>query len=209
MNGIEIIIAIVISGISVVLGWYGREVLDKRIQNKRRRRVSNKQKEVREGAATWLVEYYIEAGEGERLFTLPNGKKIPYLSRAEWQASNPSGLSLKYSIGEEQSNVSVDKSAISYRKLIGQRLWDGPVLCLSGVVCHGDRFELVLRRCSYFQYATIEFVFKSWAVGSRRKALRDSIDSSDGLCRCFALQAAIAMMLVMKALGIFSLPLER
>ena len=183
MNSLEVIFAIMLSVISVVLGWYGREYLDDRIQRKRRSRLSNKQKMVQEYAAEWLVDYYIKKGEGDSLFTLPNGKKIPYLSRPEWQAFDASGLLLKYTIDKEQSEVSIDKSVIREREIMGQRLWDGPVLCLGGIVPNGPQFEIVLKRCSYFQYATIashleDEIFRSLRNTHCKTELRDNMASS-------------------------------
>jgi len=57
--------------------------------------------------------------------------------------------------------------------------------------------------------APLGYVLKRWELRSRGKNFRDIVESGDDLYWGFALQAAVAMMLVMKSLEILALPLER
>lgn len=118
-----------------------------------RRRSSNAQ------LYDWIVDYYRDWPGTERLHSIRIGPKemfIPFLTRPEWLVN--------YRIGEgptpllipqnTDDRFPVDAAALRRRERMGQRLFDDPALYFRGISTTGERLELQVGACSYFEVAS-------------------------------------------------------
>jgi len=82
----------------------------------------------------WVIRYYFENGEGENLVTLSNGKKIPYLAKKTWYGSKLRRNKVVFNPQDIFTKQKIDNKIIEARKLIGQNIWNGKILSLSGMI---------------------------------------------------------------------------
>lgn len=155
---------------SLVAGWYGRDLLDALLGWIRRRRAESESKMIRKDGPCWLNDYYTARNEGDKLFCLENGRRIPYLTCQKWNAVANPNASVDVSIVPYKSHLPINAKLIKRRQRAGQKIWDDEVLCLAGLVDRGNRMEVCFGTCSYYQYITASDTL----YGETIKALRRS-----------------------------------
>lgn len=152
---LNILVDILIAILFMILGWYGRDWAEKAIKTRRKKIFEKKERFIQENGKHWLINYYIDKGQGDFLYTLANGKKIPYLTRDSWHGLNLEKYKIQYSIHDTRCPVEVELPLINERKRIGQNVWDGNTLCLSGISISNKEININLSHGTYFQYLTI------------------------------------------------------
>jgi hypothetical protein len=187
---VQIMLAsIVESAICLVAGWYGRDVIKILGGHYSKWRIVGRRETFerdRSAALDWVINYYGGESNESRLFRLPSGRPIAYLSRSAWQFPSLSLEKISFIIESELCTTPVSRRELNYRRRLGQRLWDGPVYYLgSGIMQDGNLLHINLRRGTYFQYATLSGrlqreVNKCIHSRRRRPTIRNKIADSLG-----------------------------
>src|SRR5690242_16272161 len=129
----NLLTSIVIGSISIILGWYGRDYITYVKKLIQANTINKKRTSLLQHAQRFIIDYYVENSEGKFLFTLSNGKKIPFLTKRTWFGKRVTGRKVEFSETGSQVAVEIDSRIISERKAAGQNIWDGKILCLSGI----------------------------------------------------------------------------
>jgi hypothetical protein len=137
-------------------------------------------------ALAWVVRYYRAHNRDVPLFQLSNGRALAYLTKPQWHFPLLKHDDVNFVCSTERSSAEVDHRGILLRRLQGQRIWDGEILCLRhGILEGADGLRIDLCRGTYFQYATISGKLTREAVACarspRKKAvIRDTVAHSIG-----------------------------
>lgn len=146
---------ILLATVFMILGWFGREWISELTKKYNKKNFEKKASLLKEKGKQWLVNYYVDNRQGDFLYTLPNGKKIPYLTKESWHGAAIENSTMRYTIHDERCLIEVESSFINERRRIGQNIWDGNTLCLNGILETGNEINLNLIHGTYFQYLTV------------------------------------------------------
>ncbi len=146
--------SVILSVLMLVLGWYGRDWVELSRAARARSRLKKKHEILGSDARRLLLAYYMQRGEGDSLFTLGTGKKAPFLTKPTWHGASLTGRAIEFAETNDAVDVPVNKAAIRARRTAGQKVWDGPVVCLSGIYETADRIVLNVSYGTYYQYLT-------------------------------------------------------
>ncbi|GAA4485982.1 hypothetical protein GCM10023191_011410 [Actinoallomurus oryzae] len=194
--------------ISLVAGWYGRDLLQfvrtlwARGTVARRRRLFEDKRSV---ALDWTIQYYRDHGDEEFLFQLPSGRRIAYLSRPSWRFPELNGRTLNFMLNHDRSDAPLDRKEIARRRRLGQKIWNGDVYFLDTGIGEGENFvRLRVRLGGYFQYLTLSGLLYHEALKCARSPRhqpkhRDRLVSTlartqSGLARAQLLGFGVAMV---------------
>ena len=177
------------SAISLIAGWYGRDVIINTRQYYNRFRIKQRRivfERTRRTSLDWAIKYYGGESPESRLYRLPSGRPIAYLSRAAWQFPLLALERIRFVVESESCTAPVSRRELRYRRGLGQRLWNGPVYYLgSGVMQDGDSLQIFIKRGTYFQYASLAGQLQREAIkcinsGRQVPTMRNSIAGTLG-----------------------------
>lgn len=139
------------------LGWYGKDWITKFREKNLSERADSRIKTMHSNELkSWLIDYYIKSGDKNFLFNAKiNGisKVVPFLTKDNWY-NQEFDLNNLITITNDDINsiVQINDKFINKRVLLGQNLWNDPIICLRRIVDSKSSTQIEAMRCGFFHY---------------------------------------------------------